>query len=203
MALIGKGAATAAGGPLPPHMQGYDPCVRQHPYDPEGARDLLKQSGHDHRPVTLVHYGPTSFARNLALAIEQDLAEIGLKVTRRETSTWSELVSAAQHEEGNMFVYSWHMRTADPHGFLRALFHSSNIGITNLTGYSNPRVDTLLDQPPPHQFSTVIREILDDAPMVFLSHWTRMAAHKTRVRNLRLNVGVLPSDKLVGVELGP
>ncbi len=203
IALIGKGAATAAGGPLPPHMQGYDPCMRQHPYDMGSARDLLGQAGYDNRPVSLVHYGPASFARNLALAIEQDLAEIGLKVTRRETSSWSELVKAAQHTEGNMFVYSWHMRTDDPHGFLRALFHSSNLGITNFSGYSNPRVDTLLDQPPPHQFSTVIQEILGDAPMVFLSHWTRVAAHRTRVRNLRLNVGVLPSDKLVGVDLGP
>jgi hypothetical protein len=37
--------------------------------------------------------------------------------------------------------------------------------------------------------------------MVFLAHWTRVAAHGARVRNLRLNLGVLPEDKLVGVDL--
>ncbi len=102
-----------------------------------------------------------------------------------------------------MFVYSWHMRTDDAHGFLRALFHSSNIANTSLTGYRNLEVDRLFAQPPPHQFSAVARKVIVDAPMVFLSHWTRVAAHKTRVRNLRLDLGVLPHDKLVGVDLGP
>ena len=92
------------------------------------------------------------------------------------------------------------MRTEDPQGFLRALFHSSNIGITNLTGYTNPEVDALLDLAPPQDYATAQRKVLEDAPMLFLAHWTRVAAHKTRVKNLRLNLGVLPHDKLVGVD---
>jgi hypothetical protein len=76
-----------------------------------------------------------------------------------------------------MFVYSWHMRTDDAHGFLRALFHSRNIANTNLTGYTNLEVDRLLDQPPPHQYLAVMRKIIVDAPMVFLSRWTRVEAH--------------------------
>ncbi len=203
MALIGKGASLPAGGPFPPHMQAYDSSVRQPAYDPQGAKELLKQAGHDRGPLTLLHYGPASYARNLALAVERDLCEIGLTVSRQPVPTWPEFLKAAQKAEADMFVYSWHMRTDDAHGFLRALFHSSNIGNTNLTGYSNPEVDRLLDQPPPHQFSAVMRKVIVDAPMVFLSHWTRVAAHKTRVRGLRLNVGVLPQDKLVGVDLGP
>jgi peptide/nickel transport system substrate-binding protein len=203
MALIGRGAATAAAGPLPPHMQGYDPAVRQRPYDPEAARDWLTRAGYDGRPVRLVHYRPASFARHLALAVERDLGEAGVKVLRQEAPTWSDVVSATQRAEGDLFIYSWHMRTDDAQGFLRALFHSSNIGVTNLTAYSNPTVDALLDRPPPHQFSTVVQQVLDDAPMVFLSHWTRVAAHTARVRGLRLNIGVLPEDKLVGVDVGP
>jgi ABC-type transport system substrate-binding protein len=203
MALNGRGAAAAAAGPLPPHMQGYEPSVRQDPYDPEAARDLLRRAGYAGRPVTLVHYGPASFARHLALAVERDLREVGVTVLRREAPTWSEVVSTAQRGEGDLFIYSWHMRTDDAQGFLRALFHSSNVGVTNLTGYSNPIVDGLLDQPPPHQFSRAIRQVLEDAPMAFLSHWTRVAAHKVRVRGLRLNIGVLPQDKLVGVDVGP
>ena len=184
-------------------MLGYDPGVRQDAYDPEGVRRQLHEAQYDGQPVTLVHYGPASFARHLALAVEQDLAEVGLKVLRQEVPTWSDLVAAAKRSEGNLFIYSWHMRTDDAQGFLRALFHSSNIGVTNLTAYSNPTVDALLDQPPPHQFSAAIRHILDDAPMAFLSHWTRVAAHKTGVRGLRLNIGVLPDDKLVGVDVDP
>jgi ABC-type transport system substrate-binding protein len=93
------------------------------------------------------------------------------------------------------------MRTDAAQGFLRALFHSSNIGVSNLTGYANPEVDRLLDLTPPWEFSAVQATILAEAPMVFLAHWTRVAAHGVRVRNLRLNLGVLPEDKLVGVDL--
>jgi ABC-type transport system substrate-binding protein len=93
------------------------------------------------------------------------------------------------------------MRTDDAQGFLRALFHSSNIGVSNLTGYANPEVDRLLDLTPPREFSAVQAIIRDDAPMVFLAHWTRVAAQAAAVRNLRLDLGVLPQDKLVGVSL--
>lgn len=199
--FFGKGAAAAAMGPLPPHMQGYDPSLRQLRHDPEAAKTLLQEAGHDRTPVVLLHYGPASFVRSLALAVERDLSDIGLNVERREFPTWPEFLSAVKNAEGHMFLYSWHMRTEDAQGFLRALFHSSNIGITNLTGYSNPEIDQALDIAPPQEYSTAQRKILDDAPMVFLAHWTRVAAHKLRVKNLRLNLGVLPQDKLAAVDL--
>jgi peptide/nickel transport system substrate-binding protein len=200
-ALAGKGAATPACGPLPVHMEGFDPAVRQHPCDPEAAADLLRQAGYDGRPITLIHYGPPSFVRDLAVVVEHALRGIGLNLSRREVPTWAELVTAAAEGEGHLFLYSWHMRTDDAQGFLRALCHSSNIGVSNLTGYANPEVDRLLDLTPPWEFSAAQATILADAPMVFLAHWTRVAAHTVRVRNLRLNLGVLPKDKLVGVAL--
>ena len=202
-ALYGKGAAAAALGPLPPHMEGYEAAARQASHDPHLAKSLLRQAGYEQSPVVLAHFGPASFFRSLALAVERDLAEIGLTIARREISTWPEFLSAVQQGESDMFLYSWHMRSEDPQGFLRALFHSSNIGITNLTGYSCPDVDSLLDLAPPHDFLAVQKKILDDTPMLFLAHWTRVAAYKTRVKNLRLDLGVLPHDKLVGVELLP
>jgi peptide/nickel transport system substrate-binding protein len=200
-ALAGKGAATPACGPLPVHMEGFDPAVRQHRCDPDAAARLLRQAGYDGRPITLIHYGPPSFVRDLALAVERDLRGIGLNLSRREMPTWTDLVKAATDGEEHLFLYSWHMRTDDAQGFLRALFHSSNIGVSNLTGYANPEVDRLLDLTPPWEFSAVQATILAEAPMVFLAHWTRVAAHGVRVRNLRLNLGVLPEDKLVGVDL--
>ena len=149
----------------------------------------------------MIHYGPPSFVRDLALAVERDLRGIGLNLSRREMPTWSDLVKAASEGEGHLFLYSWHMRTDDAQGFLRALFHSSNIGVSNFTGYANPEVDRLLDLTPPREYSAIQATILADAPMVFLAHWTRVAAQAASVRHLRLNLGVLPEDKLVGVDL--
>jgi peptide/nickel transport system substrate-binding protein len=201
-AILGKGAAMAACGPLPPHMEGYDPTVRQARYDPPEASALLAQAGYDGRPVALLHHGPPSFGRDLALAVERDLRDVGLNLIRQEMPTWGALVKAAAGGEGHLFLYSWHMRTDDAQGFLRALVHSSNLGVSNLTGYANPEVDRLLDVTPPREFSTVQAIIRDDAPMCFLAHWTRVAAQATAVMNLRLDLGVLPRDKLLGVSLG-
>jgi ABC-type transport system substrate-binding protein len=200
-ALAGKGAATPACGPLPVHMEGFDPAVRQALHDPRAAAALLAEAGYDGRPITLIHYGPPSFARDLALLVERDLRGIGLNLSRREMPTWTDLVKAAAEGEGHLFLYSWHMRTDDAQGFLRALFHSSNIGVSNFTGYANPEVDRLLDLTPPREYSAIQATILADAPMVFLAHWTRVAAQAASVRHLRLNLGVLPEDKLVGVDL--
>jgi peptide/nickel transport system substrate-binding protein len=199
--LMGKGAAVPACGPLPPHMEGFDPLIRQAPPDPRAAAALLAQAGYDGRPISLIHYGPPSFVLDLALAVERDLRGIGLNLSRREMPTWSDLVKAAAEGEGHLFLYSWHMRTDDAQGFLRALFHSSNIGVSNFTGYANPEVDRLLDLTPPREYAAIQATILADAPMVFLAHWTRVAAQAASVRHLRLNLGVLPEDKLVGVDL--
>lgn len=200
-ALVGKGAAIPACGPLPSHMAGFDPAIRQASHDPERAASLLAQTGYDGRPITLLHHGPPSFGRDLALAVERDLRDIGLNVARKEMASWGDLVTAAARGEGHLFLYSWHMRTDDAQGFLRALCHSSNIGISNLTGYVSPEVDRLLDVTPPHGFSAVQATILDDAPMLFLAHWTRVAAQAAAIRGLRLDLGVSPRDKLVGLRL--
>ncbi len=102
-----------------------------------------------------------------------------------------------------MFLYSWHQREPhanDPYDLLVALFHSRNRGTTNLTGYSNPTVDTLLAGAAPDHVKAQ-REILKDAPVVVLSHWTRTAAYHRRVKNLLVGKGALPHDKLVNVDI--
>jgi ABC-type transport system substrate-binding protein len=45
------------------------------------------------------------------------------------------------------------------------------------------------------------RMIVEDAPMVFLYHAIRVAAYADRVQGLELNLGLLPHDKLVKVDL--
>jgi ABC-type transport system substrate-binding protein len=52
-------------------------------------------------------------------------------------------------------------------------------------------------------YSQIQKTIVDDVPMVFLYHSTRMAAYADRVKGLELNLGALPHDKLVKVDLAP
>jgi ABC-type transport system substrate-binding protein len=50
-------------------------------------------------------------------------------------------------------------------------------------------------------YSHLQRMIVEDAPMVFLYHSTRMAAYASRVQGLSLKLDVAPDDKLVKVDL--
>jgi ABC-type transport system substrate-binding protein len=52
-------------------------------------------------------------------------------------------------------------------------------------------------------YSKVQRQIVDDVPMVFLYHATRMAAVGEWVQGLELNLGNKPHDKLVNVDVTP
>jgi peptide/nickel transport system substrate-binding protein len=109
-----------------------------------------------------------------------------------------------------MFMDVWGLRAPQPERLLVPLFHSSS-ATTNWTSYRSAEVDRLLDEARrmpegPAQaklYARVQRLIVDDAPMVFLYHAARMAAHTDRVKGLAVNLLSLPLDKLVTVDLGP
>lgn len=111
-----------------------------------------------------------------------------------------------------MFLYGWHLRAPYPERLLIPLFHSHSAGTSNLTHYKNPTLDKLLDEvvrlpegsAQRRAYSQIQRLIVDDAPMLFLYHATRMAAYnKERVQGLELDLAALPHDKLVKVDLAP
>jgi peptide/nickel transport system substrate-binding protein len=82
----------------------------------------------------------------------------------------------------------WTQR-ADPSGLLSILFHSK--GFANSTGYSNPRVDELLDraaaiyEPARRKplYHEAERLIVDDVPYVFLNYTAEFAVMGRKVQN--------------------
>ena len=110
-----------------------------------------------------------------------------------------------------MFISNWFVRAPYPERILMPLFHSSGAGVTNLTRYRNPQVDNGLNQAmllpdgaeQRRLYSQVQRAIVDDAPAVFLFHWTRMAAYRHTVKGLSLKLDSAPADKLVRVDVAP
>jgi peptide/nickel transport system substrate-binding protein len=210
--FLARGASTAARGPLPPAMKGYDAAAAQPLHDPQLARDLLAKAGAAAGlTVSLVHNSAMTLAGELAGAIQSDLRRVGINVQLLGKPSWRDLVSAARAREGDMFLYNWHVRAPYPERLLVPLFHSRSVGTTNLTRYRNTVVDRLLDEAlqlaeGPRRvaaYSQVQRLIVDDLPAVFLYHATRMAAFSDRIQALELNLGSLPHDKLTRVDLAP
>lgn len=207
--FLGRGAAIAAKGPLAPAMKGYDATVSQPSYDPQEARELLVKSGHGGGLAVSILYNLTTWESELAGAIQNDLRRIGITV--QLSGKQSEFFPALKARVGDMFLYSWAIRAPYPERLLVPLFHSRAAEATNITRYRNPDVDRLLDNAirlpdgvaQDRLYSELQRLIVEDAPMAFLHHATKMAVVSTRVHGLELNLGMLPYDKLVKVDLGP
>ncbi len=210
--FLGRGAAVTAKGPLAPAMKGYDPGVSQAPHDLQAAKELLSKGGHGQGPtLSLVHNSAVTYDAELAGAIQSDLGRIGIKVELIGKPSFPEMLKAVRAREGDMFLYGWHLRAPYPERLLVPLFHSRTAGTSNLTHYKNPNLDKMLDEAlrlpeGPAQtriYSQIQKLIVEEAPMVFLYHAIRMAAYSNRVQGLELNIGTLPHDKLVKVDLAP
>ncbi|HSB78951.1 MAG TPA: ABC transporter substrate-binding protein [Candidatus Methylomirabilis sp.] len=208
--FLGRGVAVAAKGPLSPAMKGYDPSVSQASHDPQAAKESLDKAGLGNAlSLRLIYNSAVTFDAEMVGAIQNDLRQIGIKVEPLGKPNFSEVVKAVRAREGDMFMYSWHVRAPYPERVLLPLFHSRSAGTSNLTNYKNPNLDRMLDEvlrlpEGPEQarlYSQIQKVIVDDAPMVFLYHSTRMAAYADRVLGLELNLGALPFDKLVKVDL--
>ncbi len=212
MQFLGRGTAVAAKGPLAPAMKGYDPAVSQTPYDPQASREFLSKGGYESgRILRLVYNSAVTFSSEIAGAIQNDLRRVGITVELLGRPSFRDMVAAVRAREGDMFLYSWHIRAPYPERLLMPLFHSRSVGTSNLTHYRNPTVDRMLDEAVrvpegPQQrriYSQIQGLIVEDAPMLFLYHATRMAAYQDRVQGLDLKLDVAPHDKLVKVDLSP
>jgi peptide/nickel transport system substrate-binding protein len=216
LSTLGRGLTDPARGPLPPAMKYYDPTVSQPAYDPKRAQETLKNklglSDELPKKLTLVYNNSMDLHASLAKYIEGELDRAGgitLELVPKQNH--SELVAAVRRDEADMFIYSWFVRGPYPERLLTPLFHSKYREVSNLTHYANPKVDDLLDKAvllpdgpsKKAMYSSIQRIIVDDLPMVFLYHLTRMAVYNSRVQGLELKLDAMPYDKLVGVRLKP
>jgi peptide/nickel transport system substrate-binding protein len=201
--------AQPAKGPLPPGMMGYDRKIGQVSYAPEVAKIVLEDFTGE-KSWRLVFNGAVALNKQLAEAIkenlEENLGQKGVEVRLEQKENFGDVVDAARRPEGSvMFLYSWHVSAPYPERILKPLFHSKSQD-TNLTRYKSPVVDRLLDQAIQLRetalYSDIQQQIIEDVPMVFLYHSTRVAAY-TRCKNLKLNVNAMPHDKLVGADVIP
>ena len=93
------------------------------------------------------------------------------------------------HQKKTNWSHTRWTTRADPHGLLFYLFHTK--GYANTTGYSNPRVDELIDKAAtiydPERRKPLYYEaerlIVDDAPYVFLAYTPEFAVMARKVQN--------------------
>jgi glutathione transport system substrate-binding protein len=198
-----RGYGQPANSPLAQAVANYDADVKGYPYDPEKARALLAAAGYpDGFPLSMaVQENQVNFAEVLQGMWQQ--VHVMLTIQRLESGVFSQTIfgtpeqKAATHTD-SVFA-SWASPTLDAERQLGPVYRTKNWSPTgaNLGFYSNPKLDTLLDQAAaeldPVKQHTLYKEaqqiISDDAPHVLLYSAVDLAAVRRGVSDLWLFPG--------------
>ncbi len=151
------GLGTVATGPYVPHTWPYDPEVKRYGYEPEKARELLREAGwkmgrdgvlekegHRFEFTILTNIG-NSLRMNTATIIQWRLAQIGIKVHIRvlEFSTFiNEFIDKRRFEA---VLLGWSIGL-DPDQYDIWYSGKTKEKELNFVSYSNPEVDALLER---------------------------------------------------------
>jgi oligopeptide transport system substrate-binding protein len=209
--VVLHGNALPAIGPLPPGLPGYNVDLKGLPYDPERARQLLKESkygGADKLPPIVYTDGGNGSGVGPGIAALAQMWQKNLGVTitieNLEPDKYVDLTKAGQH--GQMFSGGWCADYPDPENFTDALFHTSVQ--QNDSHYSNPQVDALLEQARVEPdvtkriqlYQQAEQMIVDDAAVLFTTHSLSHVLVKPHIKGYALTPIDIPLERYLSID---
>jgi len=125
------GSGTVAKSPIPPGMLGYDKNLPDYEYNPQKARQLLKQAGLEKGFETNIWsmpvqrpYNPNS--RRIAEMIQSDWANVGVKA-KIISFEWGEYLAGMRRAEHASALFGWMSDNGDPDNFANTLLGCNSI----------------------------------------------------------------------------
>jgi len=144
--LVLKDMVKRADGILPPGMPGYNEGIKGLDFDPEKAKELIRQSKYrsvaNLPSITLTAAGRGEVSPVNEAIIDMWRQNLGVEAEVRqiEPETYPYVLKG---EKDEIFEIGWVADYPDPQNFLDVLFHSSSED--NAGEYSNPELDALLE----------------------------------------------------------
>jgi peptide/nickel transport system substrate-binding protein len=146
------GGAEQISGYVPPGLWGHFDDLSNPAYNVTNATQLLQQAG----------YGPGGRAINLTLTytqgdadenlvgtlIKSNLAALNINADVRGLAwpaQWSKAKSSDPADRQDILLFYWWPDYADPYSWFINLFHTESKPYFNLTYYSNPQLDHMID----------------------------------------------------------
>ena len=143
-----QGAGQLATNVLPPTQWSYDESIKDAPYDPEKAKQLLKEAGiKEGTEITLWAmpvqrpYNPN--AKLMAEMLQSDWGKIGIKA-KIMTYEWGEYIKRSKGGENGAMLIGWSGDNGDPDNWLGTLFGCDAINGNNFSKWCNPEFDKLI-----------------------------------------------------------
>ncbi|WP_263260370.1 ABC transporter substrate-binding protein [Pseudomonas sp. RIT-PI-S] len=143
-----QGAGQLAVNAMPPTQWSYDTTIKDAGYNPEKAKELLKQAGVKEgteiklwaMPVQRP-YNPN--AKQMAEMIQGDWAKVGIKATI-VTYEWGEYIKRSKAGETEAMLIGWSGDNGDPDNWLGTLFSCAALQGNNFGKFCNADYDNLI-----------------------------------------------------------
>ncbi len=196
-----QGTAEVAAGPIPPAFEwAYNAELEPYPHDPERARELIAEAGHEGAELTFyVTDGGSGMLDPIPMgsAIQADLAEVGLDVSIEtyEWNTFLDRVNPGLEGKADMAQMAWMTNDPDTLPFLALRTDAMpDQGGFNSGYYSNSEVDELLEQARRSTDQAERAELYrrmqaivhEEAPWAFVANWKQNAVTTADVEGFRL-----------------
>ena len=186
-------------GPVSSILFGYYKMANQYDYNPEKAKELLKQANFDFNQTVNMRtpQGRYLFDKQVSEAVQAYLQAIGVKVELR-TYDWptyvAGLLKPIQESELEVFLLGWGPLILDADFALYGQFHSSvnppaGLGAAH---YSNPEYDKLMDasrleQNPKKRLELMKKAsemVWDDCPWIWLHVEKFVIAYSKKIKGM-------------------
>ncbi len=194
-----SGAGVPARSLVPPGVFGHDPSRKGYDYDPERARQLLKEAGYpDGFAVELWYPTDLPLWAQTCQVVQQDLKAVGIRVTLKLVAYSVFFEATSRRRQVAFSMNGWTEDYPDASDFLGTLCDGSKITdeeCTNASFYNNDEVNDLLHRAAVATDETARADlyrraedlILDDAPLCVLIHSKEHRMCQPRVEGFSLH----------------
>lgn len=191
-----QGVRVAANAIIPPPFPGSQRGACNHcRHDPEAAAELFAEAREDTEveldTITLAHNRGRTHAAIAERMAEDIEAALDIEV-ELDAHDLQPFVQAVRRGDLPLFRLGWDAGEPDPGAFLYPLFHSTQIGLDNLTRYDDEEVDALLNAARQAEdqgealshYRAAERRILDEAPALPLMWYRHSIVVSSEVQDL-------------------
>jgi dipeptide transport system substrate-binding protein len=194
-----QGAGQLAVNAMPPTQWSYDTTIKDAKYDPEKAKELLKEAGVKEGTEIVLWAMPVQRPYNpnaklMAEMLQSDWKKIGLnvKITSYE---WGEYIKRSKGGENQAMIIGWSGDNGDPDNWLNVLFGCDSLSGNNFSKWCDKKFDDLVkeakrttDQGKRTELYKQAQHVLKDAvPMTPIAHSTVYQPMRANVQDFKIS----------------
>ena len=195
-----QGQGQIAKNPIPPILWSYNNAIKDYPYDPAKAKELLAQAGYPNGFEVELWYLPVTRPYNpdgkrMAEVIQADWEKIGVK-TKLITYEWAEYRKRSKTGEQSVMMFGWSGDNGDPDNFFVPLLGCEAVkGGGNVARWCNKAFEDLIikaaqtpkqaDRAKLYEQAQVIFK--EEAPWITVAHSVRFDPIRKEVTGYKMD----------------